>query len=228
MSQQSNTTEESGADHESVSASTGDYQWTADRKTPSGLRLDPIVDRALTKAPKGGRVLDIGCGRGDQAGRVLSQGFQVTGVDVSSSGIELARKTYPDARFEVEAADENLLDRLNEDPFDVVISTEVCEHVYDPAAWARGCYSALRPGGLLIVSTPYHGYLKNLMISLKGGWDLHWSPLWLGGHIKFFSTKTLATLVEQTGFDSLEFKYAGRFAPLWMTMVCIARRPMDS
>lgn len=204
-----------------------DYGWTEERPTLSSTRLAPIVDQALSRLPKGSRVLDIGCGRGDQALRIARQGFDVCGIEPSPSGVEIARRKCPDARIEVDVADAKLLERLACDPFDAVVSTEVCEHVYDPFEWADACYETLKPGGMLVVSTPFHGYFKNLVISLKNGWDLHWSPLYVGGHIKFFSTKTLSDLLERTGFVDLEFRYTGRFAPLWMSMVCIARRPGD-
>jgi 2-polyprenyl-3-methyl-5-hydroxy-6-metoxy-1,4-benzoquinol methylase len=69
------------------------------------------------------------------------------------------------------AADERVLENLNEPPFDHVISTETVEHLYDPQAFARGCFAATRPGGRFICSTPYHGYLKTLALALAGKWD---------------------------------------------------------
>jgi 2-polyprenyl-3-methyl-5-hydroxy-6-metoxy-1,4-benzoquinol methylase len=39
-------------------------------------------------------------------------------------------------------------------PFDLVLSTEVVEHCYAPRLWAAAAFTALRPGGLLIASTP--------------------------------------------------------------------------
>src|SRR4051812_14853030 len=51
----------------------------------------------------GSRVLDMGCGNGYTAGQFLKRGCEVVGLDLSESGIALARKTYPAARFEVMA-----------------------------------------------------------------------------------------------------------------------------
>ncbi len=129
------------------------------------------------------RILDVGCGNGYTAGIFLGKGCDVVGIDASADGIAIARQTYPQARFESLAADEQILENLGCDPFDIVISTEVIEHLYDPHAFARGCYRALRPGGRFICSTPYHGYLKNLLIALLNRWDQHLNPLWRGGHI---------------------------------------------
>src|SRR5262245_42386387 len=73
----------------------------------------------------GTRVLDVGCGNGFLAGTFLSAGCIVVGVELSRTGVEIARSTYPHGRFEVLAADEAILATLREEPFDIVVSTEV-------------------------------------------------------------------------------------------------------
>jgi 2-polyprenyl-3-methyl-5-hydroxy-6-metoxy-1,4-benzoquinol methylase len=150
---------------------------------------------------------------------------KVVGIDLSQEGILLARRTYPGTRFEILAADEQILDRLQEAAFDLVISTEVVEHVYAPRRWAVGCFNALKPGGRLICTTPYHGYLKNLVLSLLGKWDTHMNPLWEGAHIKLWSRRTLARLLSHAGFTELTFQGAGRLPYLWMTMIMSAQKP---
>lgn len=174
---------------------------------------------------EGKRVLDVGCGNGYLCGEFLRHGCNVVGIDLSESGISVARRAYPSGRFEVLAADERVLENLAEDPFDIVISSEVVEHLYAPRAYARGCYAAVKPGGTFICSTPYHGYLKNLVIALRGDWDNHANPLWDGGHIKLWSKRTLRTLLEEAGFVDFAFRGAGRLPALWMTMVARCRRP---
>jgi 2-polyprenyl-3-methyl-5-hydroxy-6-metoxy-1,4-benzoquinol methylase len=154
----------------------------------------------------------------------LRRGCQVVGIDLSVEGIAQARRAHPQGRFELMEADDRILERLDEAPFDLVISTEVVEHVYAPRSWAKGCWSALKPGGHLICSTPYHGYLKNLSLSLLGKWDFHANPLWDGGHIKLWSRKTLTQLLIETGFQDISFRGAGRIPWLWMTMVLKATR----
>ena len=174
------------------------------------------------------RVLDVGCGNGSTVGEFLALRCEVVGIDLSKEGIEVARRAYPTARFECLPADDHILENLQCEPFDVVISTEVIEHLYDPHSFVLGCYRALRPGGRFVLSTPYHGYLKNLLLSLFNRWDQHLSSLWRGGHIKFWSRKTLSQLLTGIGFVNLRFRGAGRIPYLWMTMVMAADRPIDS
>jgi len=182
----------------------------------------PVVRALSGELTAGLRVLDAGCGNGSTGGACLALGCTVIGVDLSRSGVDIARQAYPQGRFEVAPVDEGLLVRLNERPFDLVISTDVVEHLYDPRRYARGCFAALRPGGRLVMTTPYHGYLKNLAISVLGRWDRHADPLWDGGHIKLWSKATLARLLHEAGFVNLRFRGAGRVPWLWKTMAVSA------
>ncbi len=106
--------------------------------------IGPVMQFAEPLAP-GTRVLDVGCGNGAVCGEFIRRGCEVVGVDLSEQGIAIARATYPQGRFEVIAADATILEQLNETPFDIVVSTEVVEHLYAPREWARGCFAALPP-----------------------------------------------------------------------------------
>ncbi|MDJ0898543.1 MAG: class I SAM-dependent methyltransferase [Xenococcus sp. MO_188.B8] len=66
----------------------------------------------------------------------------------------------------------------------------------------------------------YHGYLKNVLLAVSGKIDQHFTSLWDGGHIKFFSVNTLKTLLELEGFINLKFDFAGRFPYIWKSMLC--------
>ena len=191
----------------------------------NGMLLQAI--RSLLPDPQTEkRILDVGCGSGFLAHQFTELGYEVVGIDPSETGVEQARRAYPGIRFEVMEIGTDICRQLEVDQFDVVVSLEVVEHVYLPRQWAAGCFSALRPGGRLICSTPYHGYLKNLAISLANGWDSHFSSLWDGGHIKFWSRATLTELLLGAGFQKqgLVFRGAGRLPFMWMAMVLSVRR----
>ena len=64
----------------------------------------------------GARILDVGCGNGFKAGQLLARGCEVVGIDISESGIAIARENYPRARFELFPADDKLLDNLQTEP----------------------------------------------------------------------------------------------------------------
>ena len=108
--------------------------------------------------------------------------------------------------------------------FEVLLSIEVVEHVFYPRTYAKTAFDLLEPGGVAIITTPYHGYLKNLVIALCGKFDAHVNPLWDGGHIKFWSKSTLRELLTEAGFKSVEYRTAGRFPWLAKSMIAIARK----
>jgi 2-polyprenyl-3-methyl-5-hydroxy-6-metoxy-1,4-benzoquinol methylase len=169
--------------------------------------------------PPHSRILDVGCGNGAVATEFAKRGYSVVGIDLAEAGIRIAQESCPAGRFEVLAADKEILEKLGEEPFDLVYSTEVIEHLYDPRSFLAGCYTATKPNGKFICTTPYHGYLKNLALSLANVWDKHHNPLFDGGHIKFFSRKTLSSMMAEIGFESIQFRGAGRFQYLWRSMV---------
>ena len=110
--------------------------------------------------------------------------------------------------------------------FDAIVSVEVVEHLYSPRIFVRRAFDALRPGGLLIVTTPYWGYLKNLALALTNRMDSSLTALWDGGHIKHWSRETLSTLLTEQPFEVVGFDGAGRSIPyLWNGMIMVARRP---
>jgi 2-polyprenyl-3-methyl-5-hydroxy-6-metoxy-1,4-benzoquinol methylase len=109
------------------------------------------------------------------------------------------------------------------EPFDVVVSTEVVEHLFSPHLLPVFARLIVRMGGYLVISTPYHGYLKNLAMAIVGNWDVHHTALCHGGHIKFWSRKTLTQLLEANGFQVKEFHGVGRLPWLWKSMILVAR-----
>jgi 2-polyprenyl-3-methyl-5-hydroxy-6-metoxy-1,4-benzoquinol methylase len=111
-----------------------------------------------------------------------------------------------------------------EGKFDICISTEVVEHLYFPRMLPIFAKAVLNDNGFFIISTPYHGYLKNLLLSIFGYWDKHLDPLWDGGHIKIWSKKTLTILLQQNGFRVIKFYGAGRFPFLWKSIIVVSER----
>jgi 2-polyprenyl-3-methyl-5-hydroxy-6-metoxy-1,4-benzoquinol methylase len=158
------------------------------------------------------------------ADMVARQGFRVVGVDASESGLALARKNFPQVEFVQAQLGSELGDIIGQD-FDLVISSDVIEHLYCPGNLLEAAQAILKPGGQALIGTPYHGYVKNLVLALTGKMDDHFTALWDGGHIKFFSVRTLGNLLEQHGFEVFDWSYFGRVQWLWKNMVAHARKP---
>jgi len=167
-------------------------------------------------------ILDLGCGNGSLARSLKSKGYEnVYGTDASIQGIEIAKKIDPERFFVQDLNSKELPQELNSKSFKIIISTEVIEHLYDPDSFIVFCKDILLKsgGGVLILSTPYHGYLKNLILSIFNKWDHHHTVLWKGGHIKFWSKKTLSQLLQNHGFKVTAFKGCGRIPYIWKSML---------
>ena len=182
--------------------------------------LRTIIEEEL---PKGQRIFEIGCGNGATAGMLGELGYELTGVDTSESGISIAKQANPDVTFKIGSAYDDLAARYGQ--FPVVLSLEVIEHCFWPRKFAKTAFELAAPGGLVIISTPYHGYLKNIALALTNKLDSHFTALWDGGHIKFWSRKTLYALLKEAGFSTVSFRRIGRIAPLAKSMIAIARKP---
>jgi 2-polyprenyl-3-methyl-5-hydroxy-6-metoxy-1,4-benzoquinol methylase len=199
-----------------------DYGFHTDQPAHTFSYLQAPLLELLDKQ-KSQCILDLGCGNGYLANFLIGQGFNVYGTDASEEGIAIAKLANPERFFIQDLTTDELPVELQSLKFDTVIATEVIEHLYDPAGFIGFCRKSLSPGGELILTTPYHGYLKNLMLSIFNKWDHHHSPGWHGGHIKFWSKATLSGLLTKQGFKVIAFKGCGRVPYFWKSMIIKAR-----
>lgn len=182
---------------------------------------NPIISMLQSK----NFILDLGCGNGAFANKLIEKGFEVFGTDASEQGVHQANKINADHFFVQDLSSDDLPIELQNKKFKTIISTEVIEHLYDPRSFISFAKKILKKngGGEIILSTPYHGYLKNLAISITNKWDFHANPLWDGGHIKLWSKKTIIKLLEEQGFNVTDFVGCGRFPYFWKSMVIRAK-----
>lgn len=204
------------------------HRYASAAPSPSHAYLLPVVARELDALgdglpADGRRLFDLGCGNGSVGAWAAARGWRVAGIDPSQDGIALARETYPQLALEPGSAYEDLAARFG--TFPAVLSLEVVEHLYDPPCFASRLHDLLEPGGTAIVSTPYHGYVKNLAVALAGRFDGHVNALKTGGHIKFFSVATLGRLLEGAGLRVARIHRCGRLGPLAKSMIAVATRP---
>jgi len=169
------------------------------------------------------RVVDIGCGNGALCRELASHGYEVVGCEPNAESLQLAQRVAPSLVFHKLGVDDDP-SALGVETFDVAIATEVVEHLVKPVSLPDFAKQLLRSGGHLIISTPYHGYLKNLILALTNKWDVHLNPFWDGGHIKFWSRKTISQLLNENGFKVVRFIGAGRLPFVWKSMMVVAQK----
>jgi 2-polyprenyl-3-methyl-5-hydroxy-6-metoxy-1,4-benzoquinol methylase len=191
----------------------------------AGIQLLDLVERIVCQQPQVRTICELGCGGGSLVSRLAARSFSVTGVDASDVLLASAAKHH--------ASDKVTLVRgvIGELPpislagtFDLVVSSDVIEHLLQPALLIRDAHRLLRPGGRLVVGTPYHGYFKNVAISLLGKWDSHHHVHFDGGHIKYFSVRTLSAMLMLEGFEVERMHYFGRAPGLWKNMIAVAKK----
>ena len=181
--------------------------------------LLPILLNSLHPLGAGARILDAGCGNGVISAELLKCGFKVKGIDVSGSGIDICRRACPEGEFHVASICDPHVNKIIGDGFDAIVASEVVEHIYSPMEFMDNCRRLLKNEGLLVLSTPYHGYLKNLLLALTGRMESHFQVDHDGGHIKFWSRRSLENMLHRHGFRVVGFVGCGRIPFLWRSMV---------
>lgn len=201
-----------------------EYHYSDGNQNSSHKYLLPQVKQALSDLTPS-RMFDLGCGNGSVAKYFSDAGWTVTGVDPSEKGVTQAQANFPELDLHLGSAYDDLPNRFGN--FPVVLSLEVVEHLYAPRTYAKTVFDLLEPGGRFVLSTPYHGYLKNVVLAVTGKMDAHFTALWDHGHIKFWSERTLAALLAEVGFVDIRFSRAGRIPPLAKSMIAVARKPRE-
>jgi 2-polyprenyl-6-hydroxyphenyl methylase/3-demethylubiquinone-9 3-methyltransferase len=184
-----------------------------------------VLPELARRVPRRARILDAGCGNGALVRELAARGYESSGLDISESCCRIAREQCP-ARIEAASVYDDVR-QLFGIAFDAVTALEVVEHLYDPPAFARRMHDALSPTGILVLSAPYHGYLKNLALAASGRLEKHFTANAVGGHIKFWSRRTLTDMLEQNGFRVQRFQGCGRVPYLWKAMVLVAERSVE-
>jgi 2-polyprenyl-3-methyl-5-hydroxy-6-metoxy-1,4-benzoquinol methylase len=201
------------------------YEYSDATPRYSSSYLWPALQKEIRNRswPSSKRAFDLGCGNGATGNMLSKLGFDVSGVDISESGIALAKRNFPHIRCEVGSAYDDLASTYG--TFDLVVSLDVIAHCVDSRAFAKTFLSLIRPGGVGFLATPYHGYFKNLMLAVTGSMDRHFTTLYDGAAVKFFSINTLGRLLREAGVEEIRFIRIGRIPPLAKSMVAIVERP---
>jgi 2-polyprenyl-6-hydroxyphenyl methylase/3-demethylubiquinone-9 3-methyltransferase len=198
------------------------YQWTNEtHHTPS---ITKSIEKILKRTTKSTfEHVDVGCGNGFITSKIRKYFKTSIGIDLSKQGIYFANKNYKSKNLKFYLKDMQSL--INEKKkFDYVTTIEVIEHQYDPFKFMECLEKILKKNGYLLITTPFHGYFKNLIMSIFGLMDNHFTALWNHGHIKFFSIKTLKKLISNYKFEIVDISYSGRIYPLSSSMIFLLKR----
>lgn len=212
-------------------------------------RLKFIIDNLPVRTPSSLNILEIGCGEGNICFQMAQYGHKVLGIDISDTTIKSAIKKWGNTQgltFKVEDAEQMKLS--SEEKYDVIVCSEILEHLYEPARLVRNFNNLLKPDGIAIVTVPNgfgpremlitkpvqnlkqgNGIFSKMMRKTKSSLgykgDTDQSSAETLDHIQFFSMKQLSELAENNGFSIVK-KKSGNFVENVFPFSLIARRSL--
>jgi SAM-dependent methyltransferase len=163
-----------------------------------------------------GRLLDVGCGKGEPSALLLRRGWSIVGIDPSPHACELARRRGIDARL-------GTLQTVNleDDLFDAVLFHHSLEHVSDPLDDLERAARHLLPEGVLLVTVPNFGCWQRKVFGSA------WMPLDLPRHRTHFTDGALRDAIEQCGLSVLSTSEQTTLSSLPLTVqFATLRRPL--
>lgn len=193
---------------------------------------DDIVFRYLHKVKNKDHItsiLDIGCGSGIFAKEMLDQGYAVKGIDFAETAVKRALQRGVNAV--VGDLDQGIAEP--DESYDVVVASDIMEHVYDPMFVLQETYRVLKPGGYTIVNIP------NLVTPMVRLWTLfgysYQEPVYRRYHIykhhTFFTLGLAKYMLEYANLKMIDHRRVtnlgkkrqaeGRYIPLLITNALI-------
>jgi SAM-dependent methyltransferase len=183
-------------------------------------RIEDMLRRAAAEAGRG-RALEIGPGSGVYLPLLCELFGEVVASDVEEAFLEHARelaRTHPNLE---PVADDITATRLPAGSFDVVLCSEVIEHIADSAGALRAMRGLLRPGGLLVLSTPQRhsplevagriAFLPGIVTLVRA---VYREPILATGHINLLTPGEARRQLDAAGFEVLESAQSGVYLPL--------------
>lgn len=139
------------------------------------------------------RLLDVGCSSGALLLVARDMGFDPEGVEISPEASDAARR----AGFRVHTG---LLEEAGyaDATFDAITLVELLEHLREPRALLAECRRILRPGGVVMATTPNGASWTAAVMGAR--WDV-FSLQGMGGHVSFFNPGSLRLLADRAGFE---------------------------
>lgn len=178
------------------------------------LRLNYICEQA--KGLFGKNVLDVGCGGGILAEAMAKQGAKVTGIDMSTAPLKVAKQHCQENGLVIDYQQitvENFLiqhSTLQQEKFDVITCMEMLEHVPDPSSIIFACKSLLKPDGILFLSTINRTLKAWALVIIGAEYVLKMLPKGTHRYEKFIKPAELLTWTDNVGlqcFDMIGYHY---------------------
>jgi len=151
----------------------------------------------------GKRLLEVGCGIGSDLEWARQRGWDVHGLELSESAVQIAKNQGLDVQCSTfESAN------LSSNSFDCIIMSQVLEHLYSPKLALERCHELLRPGGLLLVAVPkFDSWTRHALGNV-------WHNLQFPIHLHHFNQSVLERMIRNAGFQVREVRLSSRLLNL--------------
>lgn len=149
-------------------------------------------------------ILDVGCGNGWVAKYFLPRGKKVVSMDISIANPVNVLKENPGENHAAIVADAYWLP-FKKNIFDAIIASEIMEHVYDPKLFITGIMEVLKPGGKLVITTPYNEKIEYFLC-------VHCNkPTPKNAHLHSFNEKNIADFIPKEYTDYVFEKFSNKY-----------------
>lgn len=184
----------------------------------SELAPDNIDRLTLERVPRNSKVLELGCATGYMSQYLIQQlNCKVTAIEFDAAAAKLARESGA----KILVGDLNLpatWDRAQKDgPFDVVLASNIIEHLADTNFQLRSIHQALRKSGTVMIVVPNIAWWRSRWRLLQGIWKYEDFGLFDETHLKFFSLPSLRADLEKAGFTVEDEAYDPAGGAKWFT-----------
>lgn len=183
-----------------------------------------VVKEALAGISMG-HLLDVGCGTGENAEHIASQGVQVTAIDFSEDAIKKARKRHPESTVSYKHHDIFKIEDIWQGNFDAVLDSATYHAIpsADRLHYLRILYSYLRPGGKLTTIT-FAEHPKGMPTKLAVNQDTLCKNLYEAGFSDVTITPgsyhgvydSIEKLIEKYELDIDRNQYGESMLPVWV------------
>lgn len=188
------------------------------------------VEAIVAMGGKGDCILDIGCGNGHLLYQFRDSFKKLVGLEYSAHRLSQAKANLIDFNFVPLQGSAEDMSTIETNSVDRIVSADTVEHVPDVYLAAKEMYRVLKPNGTLVINTPNIAFIKKRLLLCLGRFPATSQPnegigsdiLYDGGHLHYFTFRSLRIILQNAGFSMIRKIGYGRFGYLhqiWPTLL---------
>lgn len=177
------------------------------------------TEAIIAMGGRGDTILDIGCGNGYLLYQFRNSYEKLVGLEYSPQRLSQAKINLAEFNFVPLNGSAENMNQIESNSMDRVISADTIEHIPDVYLAAKEMYRVLKPGGLLVINTPNIAFIKKRLLLCLGRFPSTSQPnegigseiLFDGGHLHYFTFRSLRLVLEKAGFSMTKKIGYGKF-----------------